>query len=175
MKKQLILFIIAVLALVTFITGCSSSSKTTTDKFVGTYYAPPSPGNYKPVEEITITKDGDKYFLEGKQWEYQYTKIEGENYTIEPTSRPIEKVPVEVTENNVIVPTLFGRKITLTLKDGNLIGTNIGQESYQATYSKSKDGFKQYMAKAAEGCKQHYTNFGKNVTINDAKLNEALK
>ncbi|WP_304275565.1 hypothetical protein [Phascolarctobacterium succinatutens] len=175
MKKQLILFIIAVLALVTFITGCSSSSKTTADKFVGTYYAPPSPNNYKPVEEITITKDGNKYFIEGKQWEYQLEKSEGENYTIAPVFSPIEKVPVEVTENNVIVPTLFGGKITLTLKDGNLIGTNIGRETYKATYSKSKDGFKQYMEKAAEGCKKYYTNWNKNVIINNTKLNEALK
>lgn len=179
MKKYLYLALATLFIFTAFLTGCSSENNTTkqatTDKFVGTYYAPPKPNNFKPVEEITITKEGDKYFLEGKQWEYEYTKIEGNNYTIEPISKPINKVPIEVKDNSIIVPATLGNKITLTLQNNNLTGTNVGQENYQATYTKSKEQFKEYMAKAAEGCKKVYTNFGKNVTINNEKLNNITK
>ena len=179
MKKYLHLTLATLFIFTAFLTGCGSETTTpkqvTTDKFVGTYYAPPKPNNFKPVEEITITKEANQYFLEGKQWEYEYTKIEGNNYTIEPVSKPINKVQVNVKGDSIIVPAKLGNKINLTLKNGNLTGTNIGQENYQATYTKSKEQFKEYMDKAAEGCKKVYVNFGKNVTINNAKLQEILK
>ena len=70
MNKISKLFLISLTVLTTIITGCSNESQPKTDKFVGTYFAAPKSTNYKPVEEVIITKENGKYYMECRDREY---------------------------------------------------------------------------------------------------------
>lgn len=178
MKLVKFLVVTMMLLAMAVVAGCGGG-----DKISGTYYSQVAggvgDGNY--VEEMTITKEGDNYYMTGKRWRYKCnfnTQKAVEHFIAYNESIP--KQQLKVDGNNIIINrTILGPAI-LTLKDGKLQGEELfGSET---TFEKSTDVFKKSMAALLEKEKEEYKGFWipqqiarKKSTVDNSKLEEALK
>ena len=173
---KLVKFLVVTMMLISMVTlaGCGGG-----DKISGTYYSQilndsslGTYGNY--VEEMTITKEGNNYYMTGRKWFYN-CDIDGEKL-IANYDKSIPKQQLKVDGNNIMINRAILGPATLSLHDEKLEGEEFFGN--QTSFEKSPEVFKKNMAALLEKYKEYYDKYGhKGSTpkVDNSKLDEALK